>query len=76
MKVPLPGKLTEWNIRQDTLQKNLCIKESKEWFGYEEMLKDCKRIMKVTALTDCQVLVGTRRIIFECKPAKLLIETI
>ncbi|CDW91109.1 UNKNOWN [Stylonychia lemnae] len=70
-KVPIEGKMTEWNIKQQTLLKKLAVREAPEWFGYEEIVKQSRRILKVTALTDCLVLYGKSKMLLECKIIKI-----
>eukprot|EP00347_Sterkiella_histriomuscorum_P013727 403363599 len=65
-KTPLENKLTEWTIHNKTLLKKINVKEAPDWFGFEEIVQNgMNRILKVTALTDCQVLYGSDEMLLD-----------
>ena len=65
-KVPIENKMTEWNIKQHTLLKKVDVRDAPDWFGYEEIVHKSKRILKVTAISDCIVLQGKATLLMEC----------
>ena len=71
-KIPLERLQTEWSVMTQTLLKQLEVKEGPSWFGYEEILLDKDRILKVTAITDCCILYGQRKTLLECMPFEFI----
>lgn len=59
--------MTEWTIHNQTLLKTIAIREAPDWFGFEEIVQGTPRILKVTALADCQVLYGNDELLTDCK---------